>query len=123
VVEVDVPVGARKHRLVFTAALRVEARLEIVRTDDLGDVVNEVERVILVDERQSIEINDRESLIGDPTVTEVRYITEAHIREQLWNVYIVSARKGVVIGGAQVNEVATRPKDEFVGESRAESMR
>src|SRR5262245_20433698 len=92
IVEIDVGVGARKDGLILAAALRVEARLDRVRTDDLRDVVNEVEGVVLIDERQPVEIHVGEGRIrripatagtvdsSDPYEAEVRHITCADIR-------------------------------------------
>src|SRR5262249_28613914 len=75
--EVDVSVRPREARLILAAALRVKTRLERMRADDLRDVVNEVESVVLIDERQPVEIGEWESLVGDAAVTEVRRITGA----------------------------------------------
>src|SRR5262249_28960322 len=115
--------GAREGRLILAAALRIESRLERMRPDDLGDIVNEVEGVVLIDERQPVEINVRERLVANPSETEVRHVPGADIREQLRDVYVALARQSVVIGGLQLDEVAARSEDELIGECRAEGVR
>lgn len=121
--EVYVAVGARKDRLILAAALRVEARLDRVRADDLRHIINEVERVILVDERQPVVIGEWEGLVSDPAVTEIRDVTGAHVREQLRHVDVVCASQCLVVGRLQLDEIAARSEDEFVGQRRAEGVR
>src|SRR5262252_10697847 len=89
--EVYVAVRARKHGLVFPAALRVEACLQTVRSYDLRDIVDEVEGVILVDEWQAVEIGKRERIVGDSAVTEVRNITRSDVRKEFRHIDIVDA--------------------------------
>src|SRR5262249_61589540 len=88
--------------------------------DDLRDVVNKVKCVVLVDERQPVEIYIRECLIANPTEPEVRHIAGAYTREQLRDVDVALARQGVVIGGLQLHESAAWPQDEFICGCRAE---
>src|SRR4029434_4242612 len=94
-----------------------------MRADDLRNVINEVESVVLMDKRQPVEIYVRERLIADPAESEIRHVPGADIREQLRDVDVALARQGIVIGGAQVNEVAAGTEDEFIGERRAEGVR
>src|SRR5581483_4431601 len=89
VVEVDVAVGACKDCLILAAALRVETRLERVRADDLRDVVNEVERMVLIDKRQPVEIYARKSLIVDAAKPEVRQVAKADTGKKLRHIDVV----------------------------------
>jgi hypothetical protein len=122
VVEADVAVGAREGGLILATALRVEARLDRVRSDDLRDVIDEVECVVLVDERKPVVICEWEGVVGDAAEAEIRHITRADIREQLRDVDIVGARQRRVALRFQLDEIAARPKDEFVGQRGAECV-
>src|SRR6185436_16291795 len=82
VVEVYVAVSPRKHRLILATALCVETSLDRMRSNDLGEIVDEVEGVILVDERQSVEVRERKRLIGNAAEPEVRNVTKADVREE-----------------------------------------
>src|SRR2546428_2545199 len=113
IVEIDVAVGAREYRLILAVALRVEARLERVRADDLRDVVNEVEGVVLIDERQPVEIYGRERLVVDAAETEVRQVAEADARKQFRDVEVVGFGQRLVIGGGQANTIVARPDDKL----------
>src|SRR6185436_805019 len=111
-----------KHRLILATALCVETSLDRMRSNDLGEIVDEVEGVILVDERQSVEVRERKRLIGNATEPEVRNVTKADVREEFRDCEAVSARQRLFIGGPKVDEVAARPEDEFIRQRRAEAV-
>src|SRR5262245_19558252 len=123
VVEINVGIGAGKSCLVFPAPLCVKTHFERMWTNNFRDIVDEVEGVILIDKRQPIEIYIRKALIGDPAETDVRHITETDFWEELRDIEIYAACQSVVIAGSQINKIAARPEDKFIGQCRAESVR
>src|SRR5215813_12197261 len=120
--EIDIAIGARKGGLILAAALRIEAGLEIVRADDLRDIVYEIERVVLVDEREAIEVGKWKCVVGDPAVSEIGHVTESDIRKELGHVDVVDTCQRVVVARLEIDEVAARTKDELIGQRRTEDV-